>query len=211
MQTTARRDRLVVGLSLLALAAALATALVGFVLAEVYEPGVSPRLLRELQPAEPRGSAWSDWHVRLSLLFLAASTALSVTLAWFVYRARLPGARSALLLASSGLAMVAAVLTMATRSLIEWHQVALWSVSNDVDATGYLLAAFDDDVRFVLIDGREVSTGEYALALLAHLGAPVVGTVALLLATVALVQVTRARPAPPSAMETPASGDVSVP
>lgn len=63
----------------------------------------------------------------------------------------------------------------------------------------------------MLIDGREVSKGEYGVALVAHLGAPVIGIVALLITTVAIVQAVRTKAAPSGTTEAPVSGDVSVP
>ena len=192
MPTWARRDHVVIGLSLLALLAAVGTASLGFVLAEVYRPHVQPFSFGGLPSEELRGSAaWSDWHVRLSFLFLAAFIGLAGALAWLAYRARLSPARTVILLVSSGFAVLTAIVTIGTRATVEWHQVAMWAVTNDFDATGYLSAAFNDDVRFVLIDGREVSNGEYGMALVAHLGAPVLGVVLLLIATRSLLTADR--------------------
>src|SRR5688572_5164355 len=102
MQTTVRSGRLVVGLSLLTLAAALGPPSVGLVLAEVHEPSGEPgRFGVVLSPEEVRGSsAWSEWHRRFSALFLAGTISLSITLAWFVHRTRSSGVRSAVLLVS---------------------------------------------------------------------------------------------------------------
>jgi quinol-cytochrome oxidoreductase complex cytochrome b subunit len=52
---------------------------------------------------------------------------------------------------------------------LPWEQLALWAVTVDSDFSGVLRAAFSDEVRFVLIQDREVSQGAYRTAVLLHL------------------------------------------
>ena len=187
MQMPARTVRPVLGLSALGLLTAIGSAVVGFVLAEVYVPHVAAGTYGGLP--ELRGSTgWTTAHVVLSVVLLAASVGLTVALAWSARRGRLSARRAAVLLVASGVAVLAAVVTLVSRPLVEWDLLAMWAVTADVDGSGYWTAAFDDGVRFLFIDGREVSQGDYAPVLLVHLGAPVIGAVALLGTTLNLLQ-----------------------
>lgn len=56
---------------------------------------------------------------------------------------------------------------------------------------GYWFAGFDDGVRYVLVDGAEVSQGEYVRALITHLAAPMLCAVALLVVGTAFVNGSR--------------------
>jgi len=73
------------------------------------------------------------------------------------------------------------VVTMITRPLVEWDQLALRAVTVGSDVDGYWTAAFGDDVRFVLTRSTEVSQREYGAVLITHLAAPVVAAIALLI------------------------------
>lgn len=77
--------------------------------------------------------------------------------------------------ASSAVAVAAAAITLLTRGVVTWDQLALSSVTVGSDISGYWTAAFDYQVLFVLVDGTEESRSEYALALVAHLASPVGG------------------------------------
>jgi hypothetical protein len=79
-----------------------------------------------------------------------------------------------------------------TTPLVAWDQVALDEVTVGADLGGWRLAAFDDRVRFVLVDGAEVAPGSYATALVVHLVAPAV-TLAALVAIALLVRTVRRR------------------
>lgn len=57
-------------------------------------------------------------------------------------------------------------------SLVRWDQIALWAVTVGTDTKGYLPAATPDQVRFVLVDGSEISQGAYSTWLSVYLGAP---------------------------------------
>lgn len=67
------------------------------------------------------------------------------------------------------------------------------------DVSGYGLAAFDDGVRFIIVDGMEVSPGDYRLPLLLHLGAPVVACAGAVAAVAAVARARAAGPADPPA------------
>jgi hypothetical protein len=161
-----------VGTLVVATLAAVATAALGFVLTDVYEP-------------QDQGSAWRDWHLVAGVLFLLASAVAAIA-----------GAvrRSVLVPACAAVATVAAVVTLLTRSLVAWDQVGLRSVTVGTDVAGYWTAAFDDEVVLVLVGGTEASPGEYAVALAAHLGAPVLGAAALLVATIVVARSVRRAP-----------------
>lgn len=66
------------------------------------------------------------------------------------------------------LVMVASV----TGQRLPWEQLGLWAVTVGTDVEGVWYAAFDDGVRFVLVDGRgELSPADYRQDVLLHLGA----------------------------------------
>jgi hypothetical protein len=180
MPMATRTVRALLGLSALGLVAATGSATVGFVLAEVYVPDATAWPNGELSSELQGSDGWRTAQVALSFLFLAASVALSFAVAWAARRTR----SSALLLIPAGIAVLTAVVTLTSRPLVEWDQLAMWAVTADIDASGHWTAAFDDRVRFLLIDGQEVSQDDYTLVLLVHLAAPVIGAAALLLTTV---------------------------
>lgn len=64
----------------------------------------------------------------------------------------------------SALALVAAF----TGPQLAWDQLALRAVTVNRDVRGTLFAAFNDQVRFVLVDGYEVSQAAYRNALGVH-------------------------------------------
>ena len=55
-----------------------------------------------------------------------------------------------------------------TGLLLPWDQLALWAVTVGENFRGMWSAAFDDDVRFVLINGFEISQTTLRLWLLVH-------------------------------------------
>lgn len=159
--------------------AAIATTLIGVVLADLYRPHAPFADLSQLNPATRRSAEWSDRHQWVGFGFVA-TTALGLALvAWLRVPTRAL-TRPAMTLAASAVAAMAALVWVATLGPVQWDQLGLWSVTVGTDVDGYWTAAFGTDVRFVLVGGAEVSQGEYATALVAHLGAPVVGLVALL-------------------------------
>ncbi len=100
-----------------------------------------------------------------------------------------------------------------TGFLLPWDQLALWAVTVGTDYQGMIAAAFNDDVRFVLIGGVEISQATLRLWFLVH-------TVALTVAFAGLLALAarsvRSRPptgtypgapAAPPATSPPTSGD----
>ena len=81
-----------------------------------------------------------------------------------------------------------AVLTLLTRPLVQWDQLALWAVTTGSGMSGYWYAGFDNGVRFVLVGNTEVTQGQYAPMLLMYLIAPMLGAVALIITTVQLAR-----------------------
>jgi hypothetical protein len=158
------KDRLLVGLLAVAAVAAVATAVLGLVLADVY------------RPQGQSSATWRDWHLATGVAMFLTSAAAGIL---GLVR------RSALLSVCAAAATAAAVVTLVTRPLVAWDQLALRAVTVGTDVSGYWPAAFDDEVLFVLVGGAEASPGEYAVALVLHLGVPVLGAVALLVATAA--------------------------
>lgn len=69
---------------------------------------------------------------------------------------------------------------MFTGALLPWDQLALESIDAGLDLAG-ILRALGSDVRFIFIDGAEVSKSSYVIAVIAHL---LLGTTALLTAIV---------------------------
>jgi hypothetical protein len=87
-------------------------------------------------------------------------------------------------------AVTAAIVTSLTRHLVEFDQVGLQSVTVGSDMSGYWFAAFDENVRFIVVHNRRVSQGEYITALIAHLAAPMLGVAALAIITWTLLSST---------------------
>ena len=70
---------------------------------------------------------------------------------------------------SSFAAAAAVVAASLTGYLLPWDQLALTQATVGTDYDGVLKAAFSEEVRFLLIDGVEVSQGTYARWVLVHL------------------------------------------
>jgi hypothetical protein len=161
--------RLVVVALAVAAVAAVATAALGFVLADVYRP-------------QDQGGAWRNTHLVVSVAFLVGSATAAVVGVVSVTDGRRP--RVPVLVPVCALvATVAAAVTLLTRSLVAWDFLGLRSVTVGTDVSGYWTPAFDDEVVIVLVGATEATPGEYAVALLAHLAAPVLGAAALVVAT----------------------------
>ncbi len=182
MRTARRRTRsLALALVTLAAVGALAAAGAGLVLADVYRPvaAASWTDVAALRAEVRRSESVSSWHLGATVVYLAATVAATVLVARVVTQRDGPAVRRAVVFVALAAATATAVLTLLSRALVEWDQLALWSVTVGIDVSGYWPAAFDDTVRFVLLDNMEVSPDQYRTALLVHLGAPVAGAVAL--------------------------------
>jgi quinol-cytochrome oxidoreductase complex cytochrome b subunit len=82
----------------------------------------------------------------------------------------------------AGVAVVAtAVAASLTGYLLPWDQLALWAVTAGKNIGG-AQAVFGATVKYVLVDGREVSPGTYRFWAIAHVVLGVLVAVAVLLA-----------------------------
>jgi hypothetical protein len=171
--------RAAIALALVGLVAAVGASSAGIVLALDYHPRSAGAHLAVLPPAVQRSSSWGDWHRRSGVAFLASTTGASAVVAWLMFRAERPVPRRAAVATSSIIAVAAAVVTSLTRHLVEFDYVGLQSVTVGSDMSGYWFAAFDENVRFIVVHNRRVSQGEYIPALIAHLAAPMLGVAAL--------------------------------
>lgn len=113
---------------------------------------------------------------------LATAVACAVALALVAraaVRAQATPSAIARVVGLASITVVAALVGSITRAAVQWDQLALWAVTVGTDIQGYWSAAFDSDVRFVLIDLTEISQREYRIALAVHLAAPIVTAVGL--------------------------------
>lgn len=76
-------------------------------------------------------------------------------------------------------AVLATTASAVTWPLVQWQQVALWEVTVGIDMVGLLKPAYSEKVRFLLINGAEVSQSTYATWLLIHLITPFVALLSL--------------------------------
>ena len=182
-----RTQRAAVVVAFIGLTAALATTAAGLVLADIYRPHAPGVPSAELPSALRHSDRWTDWHqISSAALVVAAIVVLALVIA--VVRGQVGRGRKVLLLGAGVVAVVGSVVTMMTRPLVEWDQLAIWAVTVGSDIDGYWTAAFGGDVRFVLMGNTEVSQGEYGAALIIHLAAPAVTAIALLVVGTALVR-----------------------
>ena len=128
-------------------------------------------------------------------LLLAAGATLVVA-ALLLRRRAVPVARRVVALVASLMATVSALLTIATRPLVEWDQLALHSITLGTTLSGYRFAAFRDEVKLVCWSEKlQLSQGRYATVLVVSTCAtPIIGALALVLAGMAMAQ--GPRPAP---------------
>ena len=104
----------------------------------------------------------------------------------------------------SATALLVTTLALAyTGLLLPWDQLALWAVTVGTDYQGMLSAAFSDEVRFVLIDGVEISQTTLRMWFLVH--AVALAALFFGLLTLTARSVYRRSPAAPS--PPPTSGD----
>ena len=173
---------------MVALLAAAGTAVAGLALLDSYRPSpiTDPEIL--LPEAVVEVQRWIDAHDLLVRVFLVAGIAVLLGLAFAARGGGLSARRAVVAALAVAVAIAAALTTIVTTDDVRYDQVALWAVTVGTEMTGYEVAASGDDVRFVLVDGREVSTSEYRRTAVLHLGAPFVGAAALVVALVALLR-----------------------
>ena len=144
----------VLGLSTLAV-----TVVVTVVLTATYRPGSSGAT-----------EAWLVAHEAAASIGGMAAFAFFLLLVWPVRRP-VPWRRPAPIVASA-VATFAVAAAILTRDLVAWDNLAFWAVVVGSDISGYWVAAFDDGVRFIVVDGQEIGQSTYARALVVHLLAP---------------------------------------
>lgn len=159
-RTVAGRVAIVaVGVAVLAGVVVAATAL--WLLAN-YQPAATLADPTSLTAGEPASESWAQWHVGAVVVAGVASVvAAGAALA----------ERSWLRAAAATVAIAGLLVVLATAPLLKWNQLALWAVTVGTDITGYGVAAFDDRVRFVIVDDQEVAPAQYTVALVVHLAA----------------------------------------
>lgn len=167
-----RRRRLTAwGALALTAVVAVAVAATGFVLAERYRPGARFGDPEDLDPGRLV-------EVNDAVIGILSGLALAVLLATV-----LPGLRRSFRLSwvstsAAIVAFVATLVTGVTRGQVQYEQLGLWSVTVGTNVEGYR-AVTDDDVRFAIVNGTEVTPSTYEAALVVHLAAPLLVLVAL--------------------------------
>lgn len=172
--------------TVLAAVAAVVTAYTGAVLAGTYRPGAPGAPTHLLPPQVARSVVWVDRHRVASVVLLALVVVAAVLVAGAVVAGRVR--RGAPVVAAMLVAVVAALGTALTHDLVLFDQLALRQVTVGTDLDGFWTAAFDEQVRFVLVGGTEVSRRAYATAVVVHLAAPVVAGAALSAVAIGLVR-----------------------
>ncbi len=180
--------------AVLAAVTALVAASTVAVLAGTYHPSRPGTPAHLLPPEVARSEVWVDRHRMASDALLALVVVTAVLVAGAVVAGRVR--RGAPVVAAVVVAVVAALATVLTRDLVLFDQLALHQVTVGTDLDGFWTAAFDEQVRFVLVGGAEVSRRAYATALVVHLAAPLVAGAALSAAAIGLVR-SGDEPAPP--------------
>lgn len=140
------------------------------------------RLLVDYLPAPWGDARHLDGHRIATRTLIAVGTAVVVlrVVAWKRIGERAP---IPLALAAAGAVLLA--ITTYTVGKLQFDGLALWTVTAETSKyDGFLTAAFDDAVRFVTIDGREVSPDRYAWTLVGHLAATVLGAAGVVAGTV---------------------------
>lgn len=182
--------------AVIGIGAAVATALVGFVLADVYRPSSPGLVSADLSDTLRRSNQWSDWHRLLSTAFVVVAAVNLALITAFVARAKGTVSRKGLLMAVAVVTLVLSCATAITTPLVQWDQLALLAVTVGSDLDGYWHAAFGDGVKFVLMGSTEVAQRDYAVAVVVHLAAPVVSAVGFSVAA-AIMRAGGASPADP--------------
>lgn len=166
--------RVAAGAAFVGLAAGSVTTVAGLVLTAIYRPRTNGFPFNELPNDLQRVERWSNLHgMGSAALVISAAITLALVLSMVVGGEK-SGRGAAVLLCGAVLAISASLATVVSRPLVEWDQLALRPITVGSELDGYEAAAFDDDVVFVLIGNHEVSQGQYAATLVAHLTAPVV-------------------------------------
>jgi quinol-cytochrome oxidoreductase complex cytochrome b subunit len=136
--------------------------------------------LDELTPAQRAVDRYRTVHEFASFALIAVVVAIAVlTVVIPAVRRWWPAVTAAV-----GLVAVAFV----TGPLLAWDLLSVWAVTTGLDKMGYS-KMFSDDVRSVLVDGREISPGTFMVYVFAH----VLPAVVALVAVVVLIAIRRGR------------------
>lgn len=150
---------------------ALGVGLTGIWLARNYRP-VAPGADRLLLSADVRqADTIRRLHEASLFLLLVASVGAVVAVIGARWRGAISG-RQRLAMAGAVGTLLAALVTSYSWELVQWDQLALWAVSVEPGIGGLWFAAFDDQVRFILIGDVEVSQQTYAVWTVVHLTLP---------------------------------------
>src|SRR5690606_19110541 len=128
------------------------------------------RLLVDYLPAPFGDARHLDGHRIATRTLIAVGTAVVVlrVVAW-----KRSGEHSPIPLTLAVVGSVLLAITTFTVTKLQFDSLALQAVTaaDPHEYDGFLTAAFDDGIRFVFVDGREVSTSRYAWTLVGHLAA----------------------------------------
>ena len=137
------------------------------------------RLLTDYQPKPIGDPRLADGYRTATRTLIAVGTVLAVLRAtiW-----RDAGSRGATPIVFAVVGTLLVGISTFTLGDLLWDQLGLFAVSTGVDAAGFLEATSGDTVRFVVVDGREISTGSYTRTLVLHGIVTVLGTLAIAVA-----------------------------
>jgi hypothetical protein len=144
------------------LVAAAATTLAAVVLTITYQVTFDGRTTAT--------EGWLVLHATASSILGMAAFAAFLVIVWPTGGPS-PWRRPLPVVATAAATLLAAV-AIVTRDLVTFTQVAFASVRVGAGEAGYWFAAFDPDVRFVLVDGSEVGRSAYVVRLVVHLLTP---------------------------------------
>jgi quinol-cytochrome oxidoreductase complex cytochrome b subunit len=121
-----------------------------------------------------------------SLHDLASFALIAVVAAIALLTVVIPAVRRWWPAVTAAVALVA--VAFVTGPLLAWDLLSVWAVTTGLDKMGYS-KMFSDDVRSVLVDGREISPGTFMVYVFAH----VLPAVVALVAVVVLIAIRRGR------------------
>ena len=148
-----------------------AVAVTGFLLADRYRPGASFDDPEQFQPGRLV-------EVNEAVIGVLSGLALALVMATVVPRVRRAFRLSWWSAGAALVAFVATFITGVTRDQVQYEQLGLWAVTVGTDLEGYRVVT-DDDVRFAVVNGTEVTPSTYETILVVHLVAPLVVLLAL--------------------------------
>jgi quinol-cytochrome oxidoreductase complex cytochrome b subunit len=135
----------------------------GILLSRSYRPsGVEAWDIEQLAVSDGESAVRTAHRAASTLLFPVAVATAVGAVGWSVVARRHAWVGAAALLVGVAAAAISGF-------MLAWDQIALWAVSVGTDVRGIWWVAFDDEVRFVIVDGSEVSQAAYRNVVGAHL------------------------------------------